>query len=122
MPRGGAEDRQRDTGLAIALDPLHDLSALDYAATVTAFLGVSNNHYAYSNPEVDALMAKARSTIDEGARVATFRKLQELIYRDAPLRWIYHQTEILAMSKRVKGYPDLSVRDALPWAHQIAAP
>jgi hypothetical protein len=25
MPRGGAEDRQRDTGLAITLDPLHDL-------------------------------------------------------------------------------------------------
>ena len=35
---------------------------------------------------------------------------------------IYHQTEILAVSKRVKGYPDLSIRDALPWAHQIAVP
>ena len=54
--------------------------------------------------------------------MATFRKLQELIHRDAPLLWIYHQTEILAMSKRVQGYPDLSIRDALPWAHQIAVP
>ena len=26
------------------------------------------------------------------------------------------------MSKRVKGYPDLSIRDALAWAHQIAVP
>ena len=52
-------------------------SPLDYAATVTAFFGVS-------------------------------------------LVWIYHQTEILAMSKRVKGYPDLGIRDALAWAHQIA--
>ncbi len=67
--------------------------------------GGVNNHYAYSNPEVDALMAKARSTVDEGARVATFRKLQELIHRDAPLVWIYHQTEILAMNKRVQGLP-----------------
>ena len=67
-------------------------------------------------------MAKARSTIDEGARVAAFRKLQEVIHRDAPLLWIYHQTEILAMSRRVKGYPDLSIRDALPWVHQIAVP
>jgi peptide/nickel transport system substrate-binding protein len=82
--------------------------------------GGVNNHYAYSNPEVDALMAKARATVDEGARVATYRKLQELIYRDAPIVWIYHQTEILAMNKRVKGYSDLSLRDALPWAHQIA--
>ena len=29
---------------------------------------------------------------------------------------------ILAVSRRVKGYPDLSIRDALPWAHQIAVP
>jgi ABC-type dipeptide/oligopeptide/nickel transport system permease subunit len=54
------------------------------------------------------------------ARVLLQHLLQELIYRDAPIVWIYHQTEILAMNKRVKGYPDLSLRDALPWAHQIA--
>ena len=95
---------------------------LDPDKTAEYTTGGVNNHYAYSNPEVDALMAKARSTIDEGARVATFRKLQELIHRDAPLLWIYHQTEILAMSRRVKGYPDLSIRDALPWVHQIAVP
>ena len=98
------------------------ITSFDPDKTAEYTTGGVNNHYAYSNAEVDALMAKARSTIDEAARVATFRKLQELIYRDAPLLWIYHQTEILAMSKRVKGYPDLSIRDALPWAHQIAVP
>jgi peptide/nickel transport system substrate-binding protein len=82
--------------------------------------GGINNHFAYSNPEVDALMARARSTVEEGARVAAFHKLQELIHRDVPLVWIYHQTEILALSKRVRGFPDLGIRDALPWAHQIA--
>jgi peptide/nickel transport system substrate-binding protein len=82
--------------------------------------GGINNHFGYSNPEVDALMAKARSTVDETARVATFRKLQELIHRDVPLVWIYHQTEILAMSKRVRNYPELGIRDALPWAHLIS--
>jgi peptide/nickel transport system substrate-binding protein len=82
--------------------------------------GGINNHFAYGNPEVDALMAKARSTVDESARVATFRKLQELIQRDVPLVWVYHQTEILAISKRVKGYPELGIRDALPWAQQMS--
>lgn len=82
--------------------------------------GGINNHFAYSNPEVDALMAKARSTVDEGARQATFRKLQELIQRDVPLVWVYHQTEILAISKRVKNYPELGIRDALPWAAQMS--
>jgi peptide/nickel transport system substrate-binding protein len=82
--------------------------------------GGINNHFAYSNPEVDALMAKARATVDEGARVAAYRKVQELIHRDVPLLWVYHQTEILAISKRVRGYPELGIRDALPWAHQLA--
>jgi len=82
--------------------------------------GGINNHFAYSNPEVDALMAKARATVDESARVAAYRKLQELIHRDVPLLWVYHQTEIIAISKRVRGYPELGIRDALPWAHQIA--
>jgi ABC-type transport system substrate-binding protein len=82
--------------------------------------GGINNHFAYTNPEVDALMARARATIDEPARVAAYRKVQELIQRDVPLVWIYHQTEILAMNKRVRNYPDLAIRDALPWAHQIA--
>ena len=84
--------------------------------------GAINNHFAYSNAEVDALMAKARATVDEAARVAAYRKLQELIHRDVPLVWVYHQTEILAVSKRVQGYPDLGIRDALPWAHQISVP
>ncbi|HVQ74538.1 MAG TPA: ABC transporter substrate-binding protein [Candidatus Binatia bacterium] len=98
------------------------ITSADPDKTAEYTTGGVNNHYAYSNPEVDALMAKARSTVEEGARVAIFRKLQEAIYRDVPVVWIYHQTEILAMSKRVKGYPDLGIRDALPWVHQIAVP
>jgi peptide/nickel transport system substrate-binding protein len=84
--------------------------------------GGINNHFAYANPEVDALMARARSTVEEGSRVASYRKLQELIHRDVPLLWIYHQTEILAVNKRVRSYPDLGIRDALPWAHQLSVP
>jgi peptide/nickel transport system substrate-binding protein len=96
------------------------ITSTDPDKTAEYTTGGVNNHFAYSNPEVDALMARARATLDEGARVAAFRKLQELIYRDVPLVWIYHQTEILAMNKRVKGYPDLGIRDALVWAQQVA--
>ena len=98
------------------------ITSADPDKTAEYTTGGVNNHYAYSNPEVDALMARARSTVDEGARVATFRRLQEVIYRDVPLVWIYHQTEILALNRRVKNYPDLGIRDALAWAHQIAVP
>ncbi len=83
--------------------------------------GGINNHYAYSNPEVDRLMAEGRQTTDVAKRVAIYHKIQELIYNDVPIVWTHYQTEILAMNKRVRDYPDLGIRDALPWAHVISA-
>jgi peptide/nickel transport system substrate-binding protein len=84
--------------------------------------GGVNNHYGYSNPEVDRLMAAARQTIDRRKRIELYHKLQELIYQDVPVVWIYYQTEILAMNKRVQGYPDLGIRDALQWMHLVSVP
>jgi peptide/nickel transport system substrate-binding protein len=84
--------------------------------------GGINNHYAYSNPEVDRLMAEARQTTDTAKRVALYHRIQELIHHDAPLVWTHYQTEILAMNKRVRDYPDLGLRDALQWMHLVAAP
>jgi hypothetical protein len=52
------------------------ITSFDPDKTAEYTTGGVNNHYAYSNPEVDTLMAKARSTIDEGARVAAFREVQ----------------------------------------------
>jgi peptide/nickel transport system substrate-binding protein len=82
--------------------------------------GGINNHYAYSNRDVDGLLAEGRQTTDRAKRVAIYHKLQEIIYRDAPLMWIYNMTEILAMNKRVRDYPDLGLRDALPWIQQVS--
>ncbi len=82
--------------------------------------GGVNNHYGYTNPEVDRLMAEARATIDKQRRIALYHRIQELIYQDVPLVWINYQTEILVMSKRVTGYPDLGLRDALQWMHLVS--
>jgi peptide/nickel transport system substrate-binding protein len=82
--------------------------------------GGINNHYAYSNPEVDRLMAEARAVTDTARRVALYHRIQELIHQDAPLVWTHYQTEILAMSKRVQDFPDLGIRDALQWMHVVA--
>ena len=83
--------------------------------------GGFNNHYAYSNKEVDRLMAEARQTIDRSKRIALYHKIQELIYQDVPVVWVYYQAEILAMNTRVRDYPDLGIRDALPWIAQVSA-
>ena len=98
------------------------ITAPDPDKTAEYATGGINNHFAYSNPEVDALMAKAWATTDETARVAAYRRLQELLHRDVPLVWVYHQTEILAINKRVRDYPDLGIRDARPRAHLISVP
>lgn len=82
--------------------------------------GGINNHYAYSNPEVDRLMAEARGLTDQARRVAVYHRIQDLVHQDAPLVWTHYQTEILAMNKRVRDYPDLGIRDALPWMHLVA--
>ncbi len=82
--------------------------------------GGVNNHYGYSNPEVDRLMAQARATTDKQKRIALYHKIQEILYNDVPLVWINYQTEILAMNKRVNGYPNLGIRDALQWMHLVS--
>ena len=51
-----------------------------------------------------------------------YYRIQELIYQDAPQAWINYQTEILAINKRVRDYPDLGLRDALQWMHVISVP
>ncbi|MGQ0549751.1 MAG: ABC transporter substrate-binding protein [Armatimonadota bacterium] len=82
--------------------------------------GGVNNHYGYSNPEVDRMMAAARQTIDKQKRVGLYHKIQELIHQDVPVLWINYQTEILAVSRRVQGYPELGIRDALQWMHLLS--
>jgi peptide/nickel transport system substrate-binding protein len=82
--------------------------------------GGFNNHYAYANAEVDKLMAEARGVTDIAKRVALYHRLQELIHADAPIVWTHYQTEILAMSKRVRNYPDLGLRDACQWLQVVS--
>ena len=79
--------------------------------------GGANNHYGYSNPEVDRLMTQARQTFDRQRRTGLYHRLQEIIYQDVPVIWINYRTEILAMNTRVRNYPNLMLEDALFWLH-----
>lgn len=79
--------------------------------------GGVNNHYMYANPEVDRLMAEARATFDPTLRPKLYHRIQELIYEDVPVLWIFYNSEILAINKRVQNFPTLGLRDALQWMH-----
>jgi len=93
------------------------ITAPDPDKTAEYTTGGANNHYAYSNPEVDKLMLQARHTLDKKQRVALYHQIQKLIYDDVPVIWLNYRTEILAMNKRVKNLPSLMLEDALLWMH-----
>jgi peptide/nickel transport system substrate-binding protein len=79
--------------------------------------GGTVNHYMYNNPEVDRLMAEARATFDPTRRPGLYHKIQEIIYEDVPVLWIFYNSEILVINKRVANFPNLGLRDALTWLH-----
>jgi peptide/nickel transport system substrate-binding protein len=93
------------------------ITALDPDKTPEYTTGGANNHFMYSNPEVDRLMAQGRAIFDRQQRIPIYHRVQKLIYDDVPLIWINYRTEILAMNKRVRDYPNLMLEDALFWMH-----
>ncbi|MDQ7858132.1 MAG: ABC transporter substrate-binding protein [Armatimonadota bacterium] len=82
--------------------------------------GGTVNHYMYANPEVDRLMAEARATFDPTQRPKLYHRLQQIIYEDVPVIWIFYNSEILAINRRVQNFPNLGLRDALTWMNVVS--
>ncbi len=80
----------------------------------------TNNHYAYSNPRADKLLEQGRMETDRAKRIQIYHELQQVLYDDAPVCWLYYPNGILAVNKRVKNLPKLGIRDALLYVHQIS--
>lgn len=64
---------------------------------------LSNNWGFYSNPEVDALIMKARTAFDAPKRDAALADLHAKIVDEAPFVWVAHDTGPRAISPKVKG-------------------
>ena len=58
----------------------------------------------YRNPQVDALLRKARETVDRQARQDMYEEATRLVVADSPDIWIYNTVEIRGLSDRVKGF------------------
>ncbi len=66
----------------------------------------------YNNPEVDALLEEARSTLDTAERQAAYKKAIETIWQDAPWLFLYSEIQVTAIRKNVSGFivhPDESL-------------
>ena len=79
-------------------DPENFLDGLFYSTS-------SNNNTKYSNPEVDALLEKARVEQDQAVRFETYHQVEQMIMDDAPWVPLWHGNGGYALLKpQVKDY------------------
>jgi peptide/nickel transport system substrate-binding protein len=63
----------------------------------------SNNYVGYSNPEVDRLIAAAREEFDYTRAKVVFDRIQELIVEDQPVTFLYEATQLVGISRHLRG-------------------
>ena len=62
------------------------------------------NYSFYSNPEFDACMDKALTSIDQAARKEAYFKAQDILYQDVPWVFGYFREEVEAASANVENW------------------
>lgn len=64
----------------------------------------ASNDSFYASPEVDALLDAARTQQDAAQRAALYRKVERILYDDAPWIWDYHRVNTEVVQPYVRGY------------------
>ncbi|MCB1715380.1 MAG: ABC transporter substrate-binding protein, partial [Candidatus Competibacteraceae bacterium] len=65
--------------------------------------GGFNSGY-YSNTEVDTLLEQARAETDQAQRAELYKKMQEIVYDDAPWAFIANWKQNAVSSSRVQNF------------------
>ena len=66
--------------------------------------GASSNYNRYSNPQVDALAARARQEFDEATRNQLYAQIQQIIGEDAPFVFLESALWLAGVGKRLHNY------------------
>ncbi|HEX2501843.1 MAG TPA: ABC transporter substrate-binding protein [Methylomirabilota bacterium] len=64
----------------------------------------TRNAAGYSNPKLDELLTKARTTIDRAQRKTMYREIQQILLDDAPNVWLGNDNVTEGLQSYVKGY------------------
>jgi peptide/nickel transport system substrate-binding protein len=75
---------------------------------------VTAQRYAYGNPEVDKLLDEQRQTFDPNKRLPLLQKAEELIWKDMPLVYLAHQSNVWGQRKNVSGFKFLPSNSVWP--------
>jgi peptide/nickel transport system substrate-binding protein len=70
----------------------------------TKFPSTQVNPSYYINPEVDKLLDDGRTNTDPAARLEIYKKVEQMIYDDAPMIWTGEVPSQSIMDKRIKGW------------------
>jgi peptide/nickel transport system substrate-binding protein len=88
--------------LADYADPSDFMDALFHSRMIAD--ESSNNNTRYANPELDALLDRARFESDAAVREQLYHRAERILYVDAPWIWGYHQRMTEVIQPYVKGY------------------
>src|SRR5450830_781258 len=66
--------------------------------------GGGSSHTGWSNKSYDALIAKAKATVDPKARMATLHAAEKILMTDFPILPIYYCTSPVLLSKHIKNF------------------
>jgi len=77
------------------------------------------NDWAYSNPQVDDILTKARQEPDHQTRVNLYHQFQQIVATDLPLIYLYYPQEVQAVSTITHDLPVMGYRDALSWMNKV---
>lgn len=91
-----------DTWLGDFPDPTTFFDPKVHSRSITGENSTNNSFYA--NPELDALLDRARAELDPTARAALYRQVERILYDDAPWLWNYHQLTTEIVQPYVRGY------------------
>jgi peptide/nickel transport system substrate-binding protein len=72
----------------------------------------------YKNPKVDDLFAQGRKTVKPEDRAPIYHQLQQTLYTDQPDIFLLYPQEFRAFSKRLQGYTNVGIRDALYYTYK----
>lgn len=61
----------------------------------------ADNFVYYRNPELDALITRARITLDEDARMAIWNQIHAILHEDQPYTFLYTGQALLFLDKRI---------------------
>jgi peptide/nickel transport system substrate-binding protein len=78
----------------------------------------SGNVYRYSNPTIDDLLTRGRTTPNQQERQKVYAQIQQIELDDAPILAVQMDADLKLMQKRVQGYeapPDTFIRPERLW-------